>query len=35
MAVRHNYFKDKNVFKREFVRQVESIYAVDFADLSS
>ena len=31
MAVRHNYFKDKVVFRNEFVRQVESRYAVEFA----
>ena len=32
MAVRHNYFRDKVVFRNEFVRQVESRYAVEFAN---
>ena len=30
MAVKYNCFRDKNTFKSEFVKQVESRYAVDF-----
>ena len=32
MAVKYDCFKDKNTFKSEFVKQVESRYAVDFED---
>ena len=30
VQIKYNYFKDKDTFRREFVRQVESTYAVDF-----
>ena len=32
MAVKYDCFKDKNTFKSEFVKQVESRYAVEFKD---
>ena len=32
MAVKYDCFRDKNVFKNEFVKQVESRYSVDFED---
>lgn len=32
MTVKYDCFKDKNTFKKEFVKQVESFYAVDFKD---
>ena len=30
--VKYNYFKDKETFKKEFVKQVESHYAIDFSE---
>ena len=30
VQIKYNYFKNKDTFRREFVRQVESTYAVDF-----
>ena len=30
MTIKYNYFKDKDTFKKEFVKQVESFYAIDF-----
>ena len=35
MNVKYDYFKDKNTFKKEFVKQVESHYAVDFSNSNS
>ena len=32
--IKYNYFKDKDTFRREFVREVESTYAIDFKNLS-
>ena len=32
VQIKYNYFKNKDTFRREFVRQVESSYAVDFKD---
>ena len=32
VSIKYNYFKNKDTFRREFVRQVESTYAIDFKD---
>ena len=32
VQIKYNYFKDKDTFRKEFVKQVESTYAVDFKD---
>ena len=32
---KYDYFKDKDTFKEEFIRQVESMYAVSFSESNS